>query len=148
MHESSTLAHSRPDNRASEAPARPRRAIRAAETARHAALTLVFKLRHYGDLHLVDFKALHDRLKRMIGNMRPELWLIRHGETQWSAAGRHTGRTDVALTEEGKRQASLLVDRLAGRPFSKVLSSPLSRAFETCRIAGYGSDAELTDDLR
>ncbi len=77
-----------------------------------------------------------------------ELWLVRHGETEWSAAGRHTGRTDVALTDEGRRQAALLTERLAGRSFSHVLSSPLSRAIDTCRIAGYGGAAELTDDLR
>src|SRR5512140_2263938 len=79
---------------------------------------------------------------------RGELWLVRHGETEWSAAGRHTGRTDVALTEEGRRQTALLTERLAGRSFSHVLSSPLSRALDTCRIAGYGEAAELTDDLR
>ena len=77
-----------------------------------------------------------------------ELWLVRHGETEWSAAGRHTGRTDVALTEEGRRQAALLTERLAGRSFSHVLSSPLTRALDTCKIAGYGGAVELTDDLR
>ncbi len=77
-----------------------------------------------------------------------ELWLIRHGETEWSASGRHTGKTDIPLTESGRRQAAALAERLAGRSFRLVLSSPLSRAFETCRLAGFGGVAELTEDLR
>src|SRR5512143_806188 len=89
-----------------------------------------------------------ERSGQPIVEPRGELWLVRHGETEWSAAGRHTGRTDVALTEEGRRQAALLIDRLAGRSFSHVLSSPLSRALDTCRIAGYGGAVEITDDLR
>ena len=77
----------------------------------------------------------------------PELWLIRHGETEWSATGRHTGRTDVPLTALGQRQAAALGRRLAGRSFALVLVSPLTRAVETCRIAGYGDVAQFTDDL-
>jgi broad specificity phosphatase PhoE len=76
-----------------------------------------------------------------------ELWLIRHGETQWSAAGRHTGRTDIALTSSGERQAAALGRHLAGRSFVLVLCSPLQRARETCRLAGYAGIATLTDDL-
>jgi broad specificity phosphatase PhoE len=77
----------------------------------------------------------------------PELWLIRHGETEWSATGRHTGRTDVPLTAVGQRQAAALGRRLAGRSFALVLVSPLARAVEICRIAGYGGVAQFTDDL-
>ncbi|MFQ5874994.1 MAG: histidine phosphatase family protein [Dehalococcoidia bacterium] len=77
----------------------------------------------------------------------PELWLIRHGETEWSATGRHTGRTDISLTAVGERQAAALGRRLAGRSFALVLVSPLTRAAETCRIAGYGDVAQFTDDL-
>jgi len=77
----------------------------------------------------------------------PELWLIRHGETEWSATGRHTGRTDIPLTSVGQRQAAALGRRLAGRSFALVLVSPLTRAVETCRIAGYGDVAHFTDDL-
>lgn len=78
---------------------------------------------------------------------RQELWLIRHGETEWSIARRHTGRTDIALTPTGERQAAALGRHLAGRPFALVLCSPLQRARETCRLAGYSDVATLTDDL-
>jgi broad specificity phosphatase PhoE len=78
---------------------------------------------------------------------RRELWLIRHGETEWSEAKRHTGRTDIALTPTGERQAAALGRSLAGRRFALVLSSPLRRARETCRLAGYGEVATMTDDL-
>ena len=73
--------------------------------------------------------------------------LIRHGETQWSLSGQHTGRTDIPLTENGRRQAVQAGRRLHGRPFALVLTSPLQRALETCRLSGYGADAELSDDL-
>lgn len=76
-----------------------------------------------------------------------ELWLIRHGETKWSVAKRHTGRTDIPLTPMGERQATGLRQVLAGRQFSSVLCSPLRRARETCRLAGYGETAQVTDDL-
>ncbi|MFQ5960977.1 MAG: histidine phosphatase family protein [Candidatus Methylomirabilales bacterium] len=79
---------------------------------------------------------------------RPELWLIRHGETEWTATGQHTGRTDIPLTALGRRQATALGRRLADRVFDLVLVSPLTRALETCRIAGYGEVAKYTDDLR
>lgn len=76
-----------------------------------------------------------------------EIWLIRHGETEWSRSGRHTGRTDVPLTEPGAREAAAIRRRLGDRRFSLVLSSPLIRAWETCRLAGYGDVAVKTDDL-
>jgi broad specificity phosphatase PhoE len=79
--------------------------------------------------------------------MRPEIVLARHGETEWSRDRRHTGRTDVPLTAEGRRQATALEARLAGRSFGKVLSSPLSRATETCELAGLGELAEQRDEL-
>jgi probable phosphoglycerate mutase len=78
---------------------------------------------------------------------RQELWLIRHGETEWSAAKRHTGRTDIPLTPIGERQAAALGQFLAGRRFAGVLCSPLSRAQKTCQLAGYGEVARVTDDL-
>jgi broad specificity phosphatase PhoE len=76
-----------------------------------------------------------------------ETVLARHGETEWSRDRRHTGRTDIPLTENGRRQAAILGDALAGRSFARVLSSPLSRALDTCREAGLGDRAELTGDL-
>jgi len=78
---------------------------------------------------------------------RQELWLIRHGETEWSASKRHTGRTDIPLTPTGERQAAELGQSLAGRRFALVLCSPLLRARETCRLAGYGDAATVTEDL-
>jgi broad specificity phosphatase PhoE len=76
-----------------------------------------------------------------------EIVLARHGETEWSRDRRHTGRTDIPLTENGRRQAAVLRDALARRSFERVLSSPLSRALDTCREAGLGDRAELSDDL-
>jgi broad specificity phosphatase PhoE len=78
---------------------------------------------------------------------RMEVVLVRHGETEWSRDHRHTGRTDVPLTAEGRRQAERLRDALAEWNFTRVLSSPLSRALDTCRLAGYGDRAELSDAL-
>jgi probable phosphoglycerate mutase len=78
----------------------------------------------------------------------PDLWLLRHGETAWSILGRHTGRTDVELTPLGRQQAALLGRRLGARPFALVLTSPLIRAHETCRLAGYGEVALLEPDLQ
>ena len=76
-----------------------------------------------------------------------ELWLARHGETEWSRAGRHTGRTDVPLTPDGERQARALGERLAGAAFALVLASPLERARRTAELAGFGDALELDADL-
>jgi broad specificity phosphatase PhoE len=75
-----------------------------------------------------------------------EIVLARHGETEWSRDGRHTGRTDIPLTDNGRRQARLLGDSLAEWTFVKVLSSPLERALATCRLAGLGDSVETTED--
>ena len=76
------------------------------------------------------------------------LVVVRHGETEWSRSGRHTGRTDIPLTDRGREQAARLGRALGGRAFNRVLSSPLARALDTCRIAGFGDRVELDDDLR
>ena len=76
-----------------------------------------------------------------------DLWLLRHGETPWTLLGRHTGRTDLELTSRGRQQAALLGRRLGARPFALVLTSPLTRAHETCRLAGYGEAAQTEPDL-
>ena len=78
----------------------------------------------------------------------PEIWLIRHGETEWSLSGQHTGRTDLPLTAAGERHAGQIGRFLAGRPFALVLTSPLQRARETCRLAGYAAVAQADPDLR
>src|SRR5216110_357053 len=74
-----------------------------------------------------------------------EVWLLRHAETEWSRDGRHTGRTDVPLTQEGRDRARALINRIGGREFLLVLASPLSRARETAELAGL--TPELRDDL-
>jgi probable phosphoglycerate mutase len=73
--------------------------------------------------------------------------LVRHGETEWTLSRQHTGTTDLPLTDNGRRQAEAVAPRLAGREFALVLSSPLGRALETCRLAGLGDSPEITDDL-
>ncbi|HYM11742.1 MAG TPA: histidine phosphatase family protein [Bryobacterales bacterium] len=79
--------------------------------------------------------------------MPGQLWLIRHGETEWSRSGAHTGRTDLPLTGLGGEKAAALGRHLAGRPFALVLTSPLERARETCRLAGYGDVAQVEANL-
>jgi len=78
----------------------------------------------------------------------PDLWLIRHGETAWTLSGKHTGRTDIPLTPRGITQAEKLGRRLAGKPFALVLTSPLSRARETCRLTGLLAQAQIEENLR
>ena len=73
---------------------------------------------------------------------------MRHGETEWSASGAHTSRTDLPLLPSGIKQAEELKTKLKGRKFALVLVSPMQRARETCRLAGYADKAEITDDLK
>jgi len=79
---------------------------------------------------------------------RHDLWVMRHGATEWSVSGRHTSHTDLALTDDGRKQAIAVGRVLDARPFARVLVSPLARARDTCELAGYGPHAEVTDDLR
>jgi broad specificity phosphatase PhoE len=76
-----------------------------------------------------------------------QLWLVRHGETEWSANGRHTSHTDLDLTQAGVEAARSVAEKLEGTSFSRVLTSPLLRARRTAELAGYGT-AESLDDLR
>ena len=77
-----------------------------------------------------------------------QLWLVRHGETEWSASGRHTGSTDIDLTDEGREAAKRLAPTLSGHPYALVLTSPLSRAHDTCTLSGLGARAVVSNDLR
>ncbi|WP_328871609.1 histidine phosphatase family protein [Streptomyces sp. NBC_00287] len=84
--------------------------------------------------------------------MAPRILLARHGQTAWSLSGKHTGRTDVPLLEEGRRGAKLLGERLhraplEGLPGVEVRTSPLVRARETCELAGFGERAAVWDTL-
>ncbi|MER5299831.1 MULTISPECIES: histidine phosphatase family protein [Streptomyces] len=84
--------------------------------------------------------------------MAPRILLARHGQTEWSLSGKHTGRTDIPLLEEGRRGAKLLGERLHRAPYDglpgvEVRTSPLSRARETCEIAGFGDRAAEWDAL-
>jgi broad specificity phosphatase PhoE len=76
-----------------------------------------------------------------------ELWLIRHGETEWSLDGRHTSVTDIPLTEHGRQRAVELREFLRGVTFAGVFVSPMQRARETCEIAGLGAQAVVEAGL-
>jgi broad specificity phosphatase PhoE len=76
-----------------------------------------------------------------------EVWLVRHAETEWSRSGRHTGRTDVPLTDPGRERARELGARLRDRSFSLVLTSPLARARDTADLAGLGARSQVREDL-
>ena len=76
-----------------------------------------------------------------------EIVLVRHGQTEWSASGQHTSRTDLPLTEIGRERAQQLAPRLAQRSFALVMSSPLRRARETAELAGFAAPV-ISDDLR
>jgi probable phosphoglycerate mutase len=77
----------------------------------------------------------------------PITYLARHGETAWTVSGRHTGLTDVPLTERGERNAHRLGERLSGMTFTRVFTSPLQRARRTCELAGFAAVAEVDPDL-
>ena len=77
----------------------------------------------------------------------PIVCLARHGETAWSLTGQHTGLTDLPLTERGERNAHKLGERLMGRTFARVFTSPLQRATRTCELAGFGADSTIDPDL-
>jgi probable phosphoglycerate mutase len=75
------------------------------------------------------------------------IWLIRHGETEWSLSGAHTGRSNIPLTQAGEETARAVGRELAGHEFALVLTSPLKRAKRTCELAGYGDQAQIDPNL-
>ena len=77
----------------------------------------------------------------------PIVYLARHGETEWSLSGQHTGFTDLPLTKRGESNACRLKERLRGLSFAKVFTSPLQRAKRTCELSGFGAVAEIDRDL-
>src|SRR5437016_6277001 len=76
-----------------------------------------------------------------------QIWLARHGATEWSRSGQHTGSTDLPLIADGEEEARKLGRRIGDHAFGRVLSSPLGRARETARLAGFGDRVEVTDLL-
>jgi probable phosphoglycerate mutase len=82
-----------------------------------------------------------------MASAHPEITLVRHGETEWSLSGQHTGRSDIPLTAKGEEAARGLAARLQGVPASAVWSSPSQRARNTCSLAGFGANAVIKDDL-
>ena len=76
----------------------------------------------------------------------PVVYAVRHGETEWSLSGQHTGVTDIPLTAHGEADAGKLADRLRGLKFAAVFTSPLQRARKTCELAGFGAQAEVLSD--
>ena len=94
-------------------------------------------------------RAVTDRGDRPVTNAAlPAVYVVRHGETAWSLAGRHTGSTDIDLTEQGERDARRLGERLHGLEFAAILTSPSLRAVRTCELAGFGDRAVRDPDLR
>lgn len=91
-------------------------------------------------------RVARDTMRAMTENRSDRVWLVRHGETEWSRDGRHTSTTDLELTADGERVALELGPRLAGQTFDLVLTSPRRRARRTAELAGY-ADAEVDDDL-
>ena len=75
------------------------------------------------------------------------IWLVRHGETEWSISGQHTGTTDISLTPEGRLQALAIGKLLAGRRFDRIFSSPMLRTQDTARLAGFGGRMLIHEGL-
>jgi probable phosphoglycerate mutase len=90
----------------------------------------------------------HTGVAQLEGFAMAEIWLIRHGETEWSLSGAHTSRTDIPLTDHGRRRAEELKAFLNGKKFAAVFTSPMQRARDTCRIAGYADVATVDEGLR
>jgi broad specificity phosphatase PhoE len=107
-----------------------------------------------GSRLLIDGRGFCSSLSRihgtMLGSIRlrmNELWLIRHGETAWTLSKQHTGRHDIPMTEAGEKRALALKQFLNGKTFQQVFVSPLRRALDTCRLAGYSSAAKIAPEI-
>jgi probable phosphoglycerate mutase len=85
--------------------------------------------------------------KQSMNQVLPSVYLARHGETEWSLSGQHTGLTDLPLTQRGELNARSLGERLQGMTFAAVFTSPLQRAARTCELAGFGTQAEVDRGL-
>jgi len=86
-------------------------------------------------------------ISESVNQVLPIVYLARHGETEWTLSGQHTGLTDLPLTERGERNARRLEERLSGLSFARVFTSQLQRARRTCELAGFGAVAEIDRDL-
>jgi len=82
-----------------------------------------------------------------MSQLLPEIHVIRHGETAWTETRRHTGLTDIPLTERGEQQARRLGEHVRGRKYAHVFTSPLQRAKRTCELAGFSAAAQIDPDL-
>jgi broad specificity phosphatase PhoE len=102
----------------------------------------------YVEVEVCPHNLISERKEIRVSTEPLQLWLIRHGETEWSLSGAHTSRTDIPLTARGEERAAKIRDYLAHRKFNLVLTSPLQRARETCRVAGYGEVAQVEENLR
>lgn len=80
-------------------------------------------------------------------NLHQHIYLIRHGETEWTVLKKHTSFTDIPLTENGRKEVAWLKERLVSAKFKKILCSPLMRAKETCQLTGHFEQAEIDPDL-
>ena len=92
--------------------------------------------------------AVHETIPGRMSEVLPVIHLARHGETAWSTTGRHTGWSDIPLTDRGRENARRLGERLRGMEFARVFTSPLERALRTCELAGFQTVAEVDRDLR
>jgi broad specificity phosphatase PhoE len=95
----------------------------------------------------LDLHSVHASFDAMSQANAKHIWLIRHGETEWSKSGQHTGTSDIPLTDAGRAQAAAIKPLLAAQSFDLVLTSPMQRAIETCRLAGLGEHAQIEANL-
>src|SRR5436305_9153449 len=93
------------------------------------------------------YSQSHSALRGSAVSELPKVFLARHGETEWSLSGQHTGSTDIPLTAHGEQDGLRLRDRLRDIPFAAVFISPRRRAIHTAALAGFGGQAQIDPDL-